>query len=121
ALILVAATDFARVFYMSIELNNAARAGVQYGAQNPVTAANLAGMKQAAINDAADVTGMTATASLYCECPGGSAFSCSASNSCSDKRVYVEVDTSGTYQTLFSYPWIPSKINLSGKAVMREQ
>ena len=33
-LLVIGAADFARVFYMAIELQNAARAGAQYGAAN---------------------------------------------------------------------------------------
>jgi len=36
-------------------------------------------------------------------------------------RVYVEVDTSGEFQTLLDYPGVPSSISLSGKSVVREQ
>ena len=49
--------EFLRVYYMAIELNNAARAGVQYGINSPANAANLAGMQQAALNDGSDIGG----------------------------------------------------------------
>src|SRR4029077_3574149 len=47
ALLLVASADFARVFYFSITVNNAARAGAQYGSQTLATAADTNGMKSA--------------------------------------------------------------------------
>src|SRR5579864_8958993 len=65
-LVLVIAADFSRVFYMSIETANAARAGVQYGAQSTTKASDTAGMQQAALNDAANLSGLTATASNFC-------------------------------------------------------
>jgi Flp pilus assembly protein TadG len=115
--LLIAAGDLMRVYYMAIALNNAAQAGVEYGAQNPHTAADVQGMQQAAKNDASDISGMTATASLYCECPGSSSsFACDSTNNCSDKRAYVEVDTSATFQMLVKYPGIPTSIPLNGKA-----
>ena len=40
ALILVVAADFGRLFYSSVEVINAARAGAQYGSNSVVTAAN---------------------------------------------------------------------------------
>jgi len=119
--LLLAAADFSRVYYLSIALNNAARAGVQYGVQSATTAANTSGMQTAALNDAAGISGITATASEYCQCPTGAAFACSVSNSCSDKRVYVKVVTSATFTTLFSYPGIPHTVALTGQAVMRQQ
>jgi len=106
---------------MSIELNNAARAGVQYGVQSPTAAADLSGMQQAALNDGGNITALTATASEYCECPGGSPFACNSSTVCTDERVYVEVDTSATFYTHANWPGIPQSVPLSGKAVMREQ
>ena len=119
---LVVACDFARLFYTTLEVNNAARAGVQYGAQNSTTAANLAGMQTAAQNDAANITGMTATASKYCSCPNGSVVSCpTGSPPCSDMRIYVQVQTQATFHTLVTYPGIPSSIVVNGNAIMREQ
>jgi Flp pilus assembly protein TadG len=122
ALLLVIGGDLMRMYYTSIEVNDAAKAGAQYGAQTPGTAADLAGMQQAAQNDAFDLAGMTATASNYCQCPGSSTtFDCSTTNTCSDKRVYVEVDTATTFHPLLQYPGLPSSVQMSGKAEMREQ
>ena len=67
-----------------------------------------------------DVYGITATASVYCECPSQSGrFSCSSVNNCADKRAYVEVDTSATFHTLIKYPGIPDSVPISGQAIMR--
>ena len=122
AVLLVISGDLMRMYYTSIEINNAAKAGDQYGAQNAGTAADLSGMQQAAQNDAFDLSAMTATASFYCQCPGSSTtFDCGDTNSCSDKRVYVEVDTAATFYTLLHYPGLPSSIQLTAKAKMREQ
>ena len=122
ALLLVVSGDLMRMYYTSIEIANAAKAGAQYGAQNAGTAADLAGMQQAAQNDAFDLSGMTATASMYCQCPGSSTtFDCSDTDTCSDKRVYVQVGTAATFYTLLQYPGLPSSIQLSATAQMREQ
>ena len=48
-------------------LNNAARAGVQYGVQSAATVADTNGMQTAATNDTTGITGVTATASEYCQ------------------------------------------------------
>ena len=120
ALLLVAVADFGRVFYTAIELNNAARAGTQYGIQSPANGADVAGMEQAAQSDGSAVSGLTATASEYCACPNGATQACS-STPCADMRVYVEVDTSATFNTLLDYPGVPSSIALTGKSVVREE
>lgn len=120
-LFLLAIADFGRVFFVAIALNNAARAGTQYGIQSPANAADFSGMAQAAQNDASGISGVTATASEYCECPDGSTQKCDASPACNDMRVYVEVDTSGPFQTLLNYPGIPSSITLNGKSIVREE
>jgi Flp pilus assembly protein TadG len=119
--LLMFVAEFLRIYYTAIELNNAARAGVQYGINSPANAADVQGMQQAALNDGSDITGMTATASQYCECSNGSSVSCGTANACSDERVYVEVDTTATFNTLTDWPGIPKSIALSGRAVMRAQ
>ena len=42
-LLLLVALDFARLYYMSMAVTDAARAGAQYGAQNRAAAANVLG------------------------------------------------------------------------------
>jgi len=119
--ILLGAADLSRVYYLSTALNNAARAGVQYGVQSAATAADTNGMQTAATNDTTGISGVTATASEYCQCPTGGTFLCSVPNSCTDKRVYVKVVTSATFTTLFTYPGLPHTVSLTSQAVMREQ
>src|ERR1700674_2964906 len=94
--------EFLRVYYTTIELNNAARAGVQYGIHSPANASYLKGMQQAALNDGSDISGMTAVATEYCQCSDGSSVSCGTAGACSDERVYIEVDTAATFYTLTS-------------------
>ncbi len=121
AMLLLVSGDFGRALYFAIEVNNAARAGVQYGVQSPITAADIPGMERAALNDAANVPSMSATAAQYCECPGGAMTACPPATSCSNLEVYVEVNTSATFHTLVNYPGLPSTVTVSGKALMREQ
>ena len=54
-LLLLVALDFARLYYMSMAVTDAARAGAQYGAQNRAAAANVLGMEQAACNSMQDL------------------------------------------------------------------
>jgi Flp pilus assembly protein TadG len=66
-LILISAIDFSRVFYTSIALTNAARAGAQLGSFNTAASSNIAGMQTAAVA-ATNVPGVTAVASRPCQC-----------------------------------------------------
>jgi Flp pilus assembly protein TadG len=120
-LVLVIAADFSRVFYMSIEAANAARAGVQYGAQSTTKASDTAGMQQAALNDAANLSGLTATASNFCECPPSTSHVTCSSTSCSGMEMYVQVNTSAQFQTLVHYPGVPTTVTLNESALMRAE
>jgi len=121
-LLLVASADFARVFYFSVAVNNAARAGAQYGSQTLATAGDINGMKNAATQDAPDLPNIAATAQL-CTCGTGSSVTACASSYCTNNPTgnYVEVDTTMTFNTTITYPGIPSTVALAGKAIMQVQ
>ena len=122
ALVLIAGSDFARVFYFSIAVNNAARAGAQYGSQSIITAADITGMKTAATQDASNLAALAATAQ-QCTCGAGSSVTACAASYCTNNPVgnYVEVDTSMTFNTTITYPGVPSRLALTGKAIMQVQ
>src|SRR5438046_1113442 len=67
-LTLIGTVDFARIFYTSIELTNAARAGAQWGAADIASASDTAGM-EAAATGAVNISGVTAFAApALCRC-----------------------------------------------------
>lgn len=122
ALMLVGAAEFGRLAYADIEVSNAARAGVAYGAQNHATASDTQGMQTAATQDAPDVTSITATASTFCSCSDGTTITCVTSSLCvSPAHVieYVQVNTSAPVDTGFHYPVFPTSYTLKGQAIMR--
>jgi len=53
--LLVAVLEFARVAYAAIEVSNAAKAAVQYGASSIGASADATGMLNAATSDAEDL------------------------------------------------------------------
>lgn len=122
-LILFGVADFGRFMYAAIEINSAASAGAEYATTSLVNSTDYAGMQTAAQADAADVSGVTVTTSSYCKCLGGSVVSCTvgACGGTSTPPNYIKVTTSGTFNTLFSYPGLPSSIALSGSAIRRIQ
>jgi Flp pilus assembly protein TadG len=121
-ILLLAAADFGRVFYMSIGVNNAARAGAQYGSQTVTTAADINGMKAAALADGSNLTALTASAS-QCTCELSTVVTACPASYCTNdaQATFVEVDTHSTFHTLVTYPGIPSSTTLSGKAIMQVQ
>jgi|HubBroStandDraft_5_1064220.scaffolds.fasta_scaffold08222_3 Flp pilus assembly protein TadG len=113
ALLLVGTIDFGRYMYDGILLANAARAGVQYGAQNLQTAVDSTGIQNAAYADASNLT-VHATTTTFCKL-GVVATTCSASGAVP----YVQVIASGTWSPMISYPGLPASMTLSQTAVMR--
>lgn len=128
-MLLVGTVDLGRLAYMTIEVSNSARAGVQYGQQNSNTWSDTTGMQTAATNDAPDLVGanngnLTAVASYWCQCSDGTDVTpgCSPGTpSCATThRVnYVKVVASATYKAWFPCPGIPSTATLTSQAVMR--
>src|ERR1019366_1494941 len=54
-LMFLGAAEFARIAFAAIEVSNAARAAVAYGAQNVSTAGDSSGIQTAATMDAGDI------------------------------------------------------------------
>jgi Flp pilus assembly protein TadG len=133
-LLLVGAVEVGRLAYASIEVSNAARAGVAYAAQNHATAADdkpTGGIVQAAQLDAPNITSLTATTSQSCACESsagvmGASVACTAistaAGSCpSPSRIvlYVTVTTQAPVDTVFHFPGIPNSVTFRGFASMR--
>lgn len=119
-LLLAGAVDFGRAYFLAVEIAGAARAGAEYGAQNPT---DTAGITKAVQVDAPDVAGLSVgTPSYGCECSDGTSFSssCAAKPTCTYNVVYrVTVTVSATYTPIFPWPKIPSSMALSSTATMR--
>ena len=121
-LLAVGIIEIGRYAYYSILVANAARAGAQYGAQSLATAADTAGIRTAAENDGQNVAGLTVTTQQECGCTGSSiGSSCPATNCSSPSHalVYVQVSTSGKFNSLFKYPGIPTSITVNSTELMR--
>ena len=126
--ILLGAAEFGRLAYAAIEVSNAARAGVAYGSQTLITAADIAGMKNAATNDGSDIltwasVGLSATAFQTCKCSNGTAVTCAnAGTTCVSPAhvlLYVQVNTQATVDPLFYVYGLPKSYALKGQAIMR--
>jgi Flp pilus assembly protein TadG len=122
ALLFTGVWDFGGGFLQKERLDSAARAGVQYGVQ-PARATDIAGMIQAARNDAGDAAdALTVTAQNFCACAGGSTVGCGAT--CAGGALpmgYVRVQVSENFATLVTYPFATNPIPLSSSVTLRFQ
>jgi TadE-like protein len=130
---LVVVADFARVYFISIAVNNAARAGAQFGSQSTATATEAgspSGMQKAACNDYGMSTFATCQANLsptatVCTCGTATASvpKCGTGPYCKDTTTatYVTVNTTATYSTILNYPGFASRFTLNGQAIMQVQ
>jgi len=129
-LLVLGAIEIGRYAGLSILVANAARSGAQYGAQNLVTAADNAGITSAATEDTENTPGGQSLANLSvtsqpvcgCSADGLTNGQCPTTNvpSCGTGPflVYVQVTATGTFNSLFGYPGIPSSITVSRTAEM---
>ena len=123
-LLLVGLVETGRFAYYSILVGNAARAGVQYGAQNDTNALDDTGMQAAATTDAQSIANISATSGRLCQCNNGTtttALNCTSGTCPSGyhRVVYVWVSASGTFSSLFNYPGLPQQLTITRRAQMR--
>ena len=118
--LLIGAAEFARVAYAAIEVANAARAGVQYGAQSGADASDSTGIATAASNDGANVTGLVTTSSIACICSDGTASTC-ANTDCASSHTeeILTVNTQATIDPLIHVPGLPRTYTIKGKAIQK--
>lgn len=119
-MMLVGIAEIGRYANACIVVGHAARAGVQYAAQNRVAASSDAQIIQAAQADASGFSNLTVKPSIYCTCADGTSSTCQPTD-CSGSRIieYTKVDTEISMQSLFHYPGFPQSYDVKGEAIMR--
>lgn len=127
-LLVIGTVEMGRYAYLSTLVGNAARAGAAYGAQNNITAGDQTKIRNAALADAVDITGLTVTSTFVCGCDNGgtvvpspetNAACTTACNAGNHLVVSSQVTVSGTFSSLFNYPGIPSPLTISNTATER--
>lgn len=122
-LVVLAAAELGRLGIEWATVTNAAKAGAQYGVQDQSNAADIAGMIQAARDDAGDVNNLlTVAARQYCRCPGTT-----VETPCSDECVadttfapmYVEVTVSESLSAIYAYANLPASYAISVTSTSR--
>lgn len=104
-LLFVGASDYSRIFYYSITVENCARNGALYGCANQTQANDTSGIQTVGKKDATDM--------------GSSNLSITSSTDSSTAPTYVDVKASYTFVTLITYPFIPSSVTLQRTVRMR--
>ena len=123
--------EMGRYAYISILVSNAARAGAAYGAQSLAQSVDAVGITNAADNDFKNNYQLVSSlavgppvTSCGCDsagtitaaaCTGGTAGTCATGH----WVVMLSVTASGTFNSMFNYPGIPSSLALSSTATMR--
>ena len=132
ALILAGISEYGRFTYDGSEVGNAARAGVQYGAQTLFTAADTGaggGIELAAKADAGQVSGLTVTSSNACSCYNSpaSGFACTTSvatqpctaNTSDHRVIQVSVTAGATFVPFMHFPGIPNSLVITRTAIQQ--
>lgn len=120
-LLMVGLIEVGRYTYYGIVAAHAARAGVQFGSQNLVTAAAGAAAENAALADAGNPSGWKAKFTLVCTM-GGQPATCPVSGSGVAPQTmvyYVQVKVTGTVSSLLKYPGIPQQSSITATSQMR--
>lgn len=127
--VMVATADFARVFYYSIELTNAARAGAQYGAYNSARATDTANIILAARSAAPNIAPIDPpVVTVICRCAttdgsGQPWAACGSGSTCSGGThafQTVQVETRKDFVMISRFvPGIPSTLTVRRTALMR--
>jgi len=116
-----------RVYYCYIEVNNAAAAGVEYGAQSTGNYTNITGIENAATREAQDITmtsGYPTADYRVCTDSSGtpsSCVTCTSPSSCvwpaAPNSIFVDVHTKASVHLIFK----STSITMTGYATIRAQ
>lgn len=123
SVLLLGTAEVARVAYASIEVSNAARAAVQYGAQDSTTAADTTGMQTAATDDADNLAAVTANETTYYVCSNTTSWSgtnlSTSKPTCSNGTVktVLEVDTQASIDPMIHLWGLPTAYTIKGRAI----
>ena len=120
-LLIVGAIDYGRMYFTSVTVANAARAGAEYGAQDVATSQKIAAIQNFALLDGADAGNtLRIAARTYCECAKAS-HACTACTGGAAPDIFVEVIATDTISTLLPYPGLPTRVPIVRKATFRSQ
>jgi Flp pilus assembly protein TadG len=133
--------EIGRYAYISILVGNAAHAGAMYGSLGASQANDPTGIQNAALYDFAGATSgststngqvpgnLTVNSLQSCGCDAGGSVTSAVCDKGANPTagtcavghwvVFVSVTASGTFNSLFNYPGIPSSLNVSRTSTLR--
>ena len=127
-LLILGSAEIANMAWASVQLNNAAHAGAQFGSLSRANAADMTDIEAAAQNEAPSLTvTFPAAPVLACSCvtaPTGvqTAYSCSSVQSnCPSPNVIlasIQVTTAAVVRPLVHYPGFPASYTMHAQATM---
>ena len=121
-LIAIGVMDYGRVFFTSIAVANAARAGAEWGTAQTGNYANQTSIQNFAKYDGAEAGAITVTSSTTCKC-GNATVTC-AGSTCAGygvPRVYVAVTATKKVGLILRYPGLPDTVTITRTATFRYQ
>jgi Flp pilus assembly protein TadG len=121
AMVLLGVIELGWGIYAAIEASNAAKAGVQYGAQNASTVYDTTGITTAATNDAYNLTGLDVTVPApTCVCSDGTTSTCQNTD-CPNSHIVMTrtVQTQATVTPPVHLPGLPATFTFNGKAMQK--
>jgi Flp pilus assembly protein TadG len=122
-LLAIGCFDFSMGIYRKMQVDDAAQVGAQYAVVHGYDSAKISNV----VVNATSFAGISASPAptQFCGCPSAAGLTVVACNSiCSNgltSGAYVTVSSSGTYNTILSYPMIPSSFTLTGQGTVRLQ
>lgn len=121
SLLLLGASEFGLVDYEAIEVTNAAKAGVQYGAQSAARSGDTGGIQNAATLDAPNITLGTTTVARSYICSDGSSPTGTppACGSGLALETILTVKTQATFIPLIHIPFVTPSFSLHGQATQK--
>lgn len=133
AFLLIGVIETGRYMAFGIQLGNAAHAGAQYAAENETTAYQASDIASSACGDSGFSCTTTTPKPGHTAGPDtmfiDSSVSCSYSDGTSDsncpkksgvqRNMFVQVSTSGRFETLLHFPYLPASVPMAATATMQ--
>jgi hypothetical protein len=123
-LMLLAAGDFARIFYAQIALENAVRTGATFGTRVGGAYLNDSGILARASADDGGLSDVSITIpARSCTCADASPVACDGHCGGTDPtpKILLTVQANYVFEAIADFPGLPTSVPLRAKAVMRAQ
>lgn len=124
--LVIGVIEVGRYEYFAILTANAARAGAQYGAQDLETAYDNDGITAAVLQDGGNLPNWSApgaiTVNQLCAISGNAPGTCATpwgSSPPQNTIYYVQVQVTGVFSSLLSFPGIPDNVPITSTTTLR--